>query len=412
MSQQRNSTINVSRARIITRKSLKIEILLETIPVPQSLGRVLARPVVASHNDPHTPKSAMDGYAVRARDIYSASHASPVILHRTASIALGEEQKQYAGPETCVWVPTGGSIPPYYDSVVPVEQANEENSRVMFTSGINEGSNIDPVGHYHKRGEILVQSGAKLSSRDIAILASLGIREIEVTRKPGIGIVSTGNELIPSEAPRDPDRIYDSNGQAIASLFEETGNFTTRYYGIIGDDEDKISNVLNRMVAENDLVVTTGGTSKGDKDLLPNVLSGLTPGIQFQGMKVKPGKPTIFALSGKIPVIALPGPPVSSYLVMFDIFLPIILSKLGIKSFSLPVKAKLSEDARISRGKYNIVPVDLQHSDEPRAKPLQGSSSAISRLSRANGYFTYEGDLELLGQGTEVMVKPFVTSVF
>lgn len=354
----------------------------------------------------------MDGYAVKAEDLSSASGISQVIMRRVGSISLGEKQEQYEEPGTCVWVPTGGIVPPYYDSVVQVELTTEENSLVKFFNPIRMGANIDPVGFYHKKDEVLVKEGAKISPREIAILISLGIKEIEVTKKPRVGIVSTGSELVSDDAARKPDKVYDSNGLAIKSMLEEAGFFAVKYYGTTRDDAGEISDKLKQMTTENDLVVTTGGTSRGDRDLLPGILSGLDPGVQFQGMNVKPGKPTIFALSGEIPIIALPGPPVSSYLVMFDIFLPIILSKLGIRSFSPPVRALLSEDVRVSEGKYNIVPVSLVQGDELKANPLQGSSAAISRLSMANGYFTYEGDLKLLKQGTEVMVKPFTTSVF
>ena len=404
--------IAISKARFVFSKSLKMRPVTETLMILEALGRVAGRRITADENNPRFARSAMDGYAVRAHDLLSATSVTPVILDNIASITIGVEQQQHAGPETCVWIPTGGIVPSYYDSVVQVELTIEENSRVKFFNSVRTGSNIDPVGFYHQKGDILLSEGTKISSREIAILTELGIQEIEVIRKPRIGIVSTGNELIPQGAQKHSDKVYDSNGHAIKSLLEETGYFTTKYYGIIRDDEGEISSKLKQMVAENDLVVTTGGTSKGDKDFLPRVLSNLSPGIQFQGMNVKPGKPTIFALSGKVPIIALPGPPVSSYLVMFDIFLPIILSKLGIRSFSPPVRALLSEDVRVSEGKYNIVPVSLVQGDELKVNPLQGSSAAISRLSMANGYFTYEGDLKLLTQGTEVMVKPFTTSVF
>ena len=412
MKLQHNGEITVGLAKTVFRNSLVIGIRQEKVAISQSMTRIMAWHVVAHYNDPPHNRSAMDGYAVRASNLALASASVPVVLRKIASISIGEEQKQHSGDGTCVWVPTGAFVPSFYDSVVQVELTTEENSEVKFTSSISEGNNVDPIGYYHKKGDILVRSGTKISSRDIAILSALGIQEIEVVRKPRIGIVSTGNELIPQGVQRHSDKVYDSNGHVIKSLLEETGFFTTKYYGIIRDDEGEISSKLKQMVTENDLVVTTGGTSKGDKDFLPRVLSNLSPGIQFQGMNVKPGKPTIFALSGEIPIIALPGPPVSSYLVMFDIFLPIILSKLGIRSFSPPVRALLSEDVRVSEGKYNIVPVSLVQGDELKANPLQGSSAAISRLSMANGYFTYEGDLKLLKQATEVMVKPFTTSVF
>ena len=237
MTGNRNPPISVSVAKNIVVESLELELTHERVTVSQSTGRITAEPVIANYNDPPFNRSAMDGYAVRAKDLSLASVSTPVVLRKIASISIGEEQKQHSGDGTCVWIPTGAIVPPFYDSVVQVELITEENSIVRFTSGIRAGSNIDHIGHYHKKGDILVPSGSRVSSRDIAVLSALGAREIEVIGRPVIGIVSTGNELIPQDATKHSDSVYDSNGQAIKSLLAETGLFATRYYGIIRDDE-------------------------------------------------------------------------------------------------------------------------------------------------------------------------------
>ena len=236
MNSKRSHSLSVKKAKTILVKSLKLEFTCDSVAVSRSMGRIKAGSIIAHYNDPPYSRSAMDGYAVRASDLSLATPSAPVVLHKIASITIGEEQKQHEGEGTCVWVPTGAVVPPFYDSVVQVELTAEENSEVRFTSGIREGSNVDPIGYYHKNGDILVRSGSKISSRDIAILSALGIQEIEVIRKPRIGIVSTGNELIPQGAQKHSDKVYDSNGHAIKSLLEETGGPGSAIIGISPDN--------------------------------------------------------------------------------------------------------------------------------------------------------------------------------
>ncbi len=399
--------ITVEEARSLIRKNLNLPVEEEKINLGDSLGRMLISDVVAPMNSPMLPRSAMDGFAVRHSDIEGAGKGRPIELSVAGSVSIGEEPQEYSGENICVKIPTGGAVPEFFDAVVPVEFTEELDGNVAVNESFQAGANIDPAGSDYREGEILLRKGTVIRSKDVSVLASIGKSDVDVLKRIRVGVAPTGNELMPAGFMPTPSKIYDSNGWGIKAVLDEANQFVARHYGILHDNQEEISGGIRKMLMENDMVITTGGTSAGEQDMVYRVVAEAEPGIIFHGIRTKPGMPTLLSISDGKPVIGLPGPPVSAMMVLYEIFMPVIFEKLGLSGIPIRMHAKLSEDTRISRGKRNLIPVSLQDNGELLATPLPGGSGAVTRLSRAQGYFSYEGDSEVLEAGTKVSVVPF-----
>lgn len=399
--------ISADQAKELIRKTLTVPLESEKINLGDSLKRMLIADIVAPRNSPALPRSAMDGYAVRSSDIAGVSKEEPAFLEDIGEVLIGETPQVYSGEKICVKIPTGGSVPESFDCVVPVEFTAEHDGQIEITEHFAAGANIDPIGSDYREGEILLNKGTVIRSKDVSVIASLGRSDIDVLKKIRVGIAPTGNELMPAGFMPTPSKIYDSNGWGIKAVLDETNLFAARHYGILKDNMEEISGGLRNMLLENDLVITTGGTSAGEKDMVYRVLSESEPGIVFHGISTKPGMPTLFSVSGEKTVIGLPGPPVSAMMILYEIFLPILFEKVGMSGIRIRMHARLAEDARLSRGKLNLIPVSLRDEGELLAYPLPGGSGAVTRLARAQGYFSHPGDSDHISAGTRVDVVPF-----
>ncbi len=399
--------ISVEEARDLIRKHIALPVESEKINLGESLRRMLIDDIVAPRDSPSLPRSAMDGYAVRAEDIRGASEANPVSLRIEGEVLIGEMPLECDGPGICARIPTGGNVPDNFDTVVPVEYTKEDDGSVKIKQYFESGSNVDPAGSDYREGEILTRKGRVIRSKDVAVIASIGNSDVNVLKKIKVGIAPTGNELMPAGFMPTPAKIYDSNGWGIKAALDETNLFAARHYGILRDNKEELANGIRKMLMENDLVITTGGTSAGEMDLVYHVLEEMEPGIIFHGISTKPGKPTLLAVAGDKAVISLPGPPVSAMMILYEIFMPILYEKIGMIGIPIKMRAKLAQPAKISRGKRNLVPVSISDEGELLAYPLPGGSGAVTRLSRAQGYFSHPGDTDMLEEGTEVSVIPF-----
>lgn len=398
----------VDEAKSLLRNSIRLPREVEKINLGDSLRRVVFSDIVAPQSSPMQPRSAMDGIAVKSNEILNATDDNRIELRVSGEIGIGEPPVEFEGDKICVKIPTGGGVPENFDAVVPVEYVDFHEDRAIVRKYFEQGSNIDPVGSDYKQGEILLRKGILVRSKDVSAIASLGLSDVDVVKKVKVGIAPTGDELMPAGYMPTPSKVYDSNGWGIKAALEETNQFSVRHYGIMRDNQEEISLTIRKMLMENDIVVTSGGTSAGEKDLVSKVLSEMDPGIIFHGLKTKPGMPTLFSMSENKPVIGLPGPPVSAMMVLYEVFIPILLEKLELHGLRIRLKAKLSAGVRLSKNKTNLVPVSLTGNDELIAEPLMGASGAVSRLSRAEGYFVQDGGLiDSLDSGTEVMVVPF-----
>ncbi|MCL4332526.1 MAG: molybdopterin molybdotransferase MoeA [Candidatus Thermoplasmatota archaeon] len=401
-----DSLIPVQEARRILGKAMKLPIVPENISLDQAAGRMVISDFFAQESSPGFPRSAMDGYAVRSADIENASLEHPVRIRVGGDILIGEVPHRAGKDATCMKIPTGGYVPEPFDAVIPVERATLDGEDIIAIERLKPGSNIDPEGSDYRKGEVLIRKGTILRSKDIIAIASQGKQNVRVLKKIRIGIVSTGNEITPVGGHLEPGARYDSNSWGIMAALGETGQFTATNYGIAKDTRDETESLIKRVFKENDLVITTGGTSAGEKDYVYRAASDMSPGIQFHGLKVKPGMPALFALNANKGMIGLPGPSVSAMMLLYDLFMPEMLSTLGATGIPIQMKYSLARDLRLSRGRLNLVPVSLSM-EARKACPLTGGSGALGRLPRANGYIALEGDVDVLREGAEVWVRPF-----
>ncbi len=403
-----NSDIVIGEAREILDHLFSFRTEHEKIPILSAIDRVAASRVDATHDSPPYPRSAMDGYAVRSTDISRVDGGGRVTLELQGEIVIGTAPRRYSGTGICVRIPTGGSIPDPFDTVVPVEYASEQEGRVEILKSFPRGSNIDQRGTYHSKGSTILEKGKIISSGDVAVLSSEGLMEVEVVKRLSVGVLATGNELVPIGDSGNEESTYNSNTQGIRTMLEETGNFQVTDYGIARDEPELLKETIKKIASENMIVITTGGTSAGRHDYVPEAISqAIGRKAAFHGIRMKPGAPSLFSTDGTHFAIGLPGTPVSSYLVMRELFLPVIMEKIGAKNASISWVVELAKDARISRGKFNIVPVRINwEEDHPRAYPVQGSSSSLIRISASNGYFTSDGDTASIPEGSRIRVKP------
>lgn len=399
--------ISVEEAKSLIRKNLVLPVAGESIMIEDSIGRVLLSDIIAAGDSPYLPRSAMDGYAVRAEDITGTSEENAVKLKIAGRIEIGEKTPEISGTHICAKIPTGGSVPEYFDTVVPIEHIRENGDSIQILKFFKKGSNIDPKGSDYAKGEILVHRGQIIRSKDISVIASAGIKSLEVLKKIRVGIAPTGNELIPRDSELIPGKVYESNGWGIKAALEETRLFDAQHYGILSDNLDNISDTIGKMAGENDLVITTGGTSAGDHDYVYRAIEKTEPGIIFHGMKSKPGKPTLFAVVDHTPVICLPGPPVAAMMLLYEIFIPILYEKTSLKGIPVRMRAKLGKTTKISKNRLNLIPVSLKDEGTLTATPIHGGSGAMTRLSNAQAYITVYGNVDFLEAGTEVEVIPF-----
>ncbi|MCL5794328.1 MAG: molybdopterin molybdotransferase MoeA [Candidatus Thermoplasmatota archaeon] len=400
--------ISIVEARETLRLGITLPVEWEMVPVMSSMSRINATDVHAQHDSPEWPRSAMDGYAVRHADIAQTGHGDTVSLHVSGEVVLGEGIRSYSGNGICVRVPTGGHIPEPFDTVIPVEYTSENSGNVIIKNHFPEGSNVDVPGSYHRAGSLLVRSGKIISSSDIAVLSSEGLARIKVVRKVRTGILATGNELVEPGSSEKGWKTFNSNSYAVGALLQEAGSFSVTDYGIARDETSGISGSLGHMVSENTVVVTTGGSSAGTRDLVEGAISRILKGASgFHGIRMKPGAPTMFMTDGRHFVLGLPGTPVSSYIVMRELFLPVMMEKLGAVQTDMTWRMELAQETMVTPGKFNVVPVRVDWGKNPiRAFPVQGSSSSVARLSGSTGYFTCEGDDRAVPEGTMISVKP------
>ncbi|MBW2453973.1 MAG: molybdopterin biosynthesis protein, partial [Deltaproteobacteria bacterium] len=289
------------------------ELASDVVPVAGALGRVLAADVVSPVDVPGFDRSNMDGWAVRAADTYGASEAQPRrLVPAPQAVVMGAIPTAALEPGQAMAIPTGGPVPRGADGVVMVEdteviESDDRETQVEIRRAITPGSHVTFAGTDIARGETVLRRGAELTSRELGVLAALGLAEVEVRCRPRVAILSTGDELVPLGEPIVAGQVYDSNATILAAAVQEQGGLP-ELLGITPDDVTQLSDVLCRAIADYDVVLLSGGTSKGPGDVNGQALRAVTapPGIVVHGVALKPGKPLCLAVSGKTPVVVLP----------------------------------------------------------------------------------------------------------
>ena len=376
---------------------------LERVPLDDAAGRVLGAPLFADQEYPSAARSAMDGYAILAA-------SAPAAFRLRGEIAMGHLWQGRLDPLEALAVPTGGTLPPGTDAVVPVEEAGVDGGLVRVGAAVAAGENVTPAGSDMHRGDRVAGAGRRLNGALLGVLATLGIVDVPVYRRPLVAVLSSGDELVaPSQRPR-PGEIRDSNRYAVAASLRAMGA-CVRHYPTVSDGEGLLQEALREALAGCDAVVMTGGSSVGERDRAPQAVAELgEPGVVVHGLRIKPGKPTLLGAVGSKPVVGLPGNPLSALLVLEAVAAPIVAALAGAPAPAASCAARLGEAVRGRRGWTWYVPVALRHDGEAAvAHPLPLRSSSVSLAARADGYVVVAEHGELAA-GESVTVHRFLGS--
>ncbi|HTP27397.1 MAG TPA: molybdopterin biosynthesis protein [Anaeromyxobacteraceae bacterium] len=383
----------------------------ETVPLANALGRVLSDDVIATVDVPGFDRSNVDGFALRAEDTAGASEDAPRLLRLNPEILTpGVEPRDPIAAGTATVIATGGMVPRGADAVVMVEhtEASEEGGEAMveIRRPAAPGQFVGTAGGDIARGEALLRAGQALTSREIGSLAAVGLAEISVWRKPRVAIFSTGNELLPPGAPPRAGGVFDSNAAGLAAAVEELGG-TPMQLGIAKDEEAEISRFLERAL-DCDMVLLSGGTSKGAGDLAYRVVSQLKePGIVVHGAALKPGKPICLAVTGGKPVILLPGFPTSAIFTFHEFAAPVIRAFAGLppeQRESVPATLPMRVGSERGRTEYVMVSLVERQEGGLAAYPTAKGSGAVTAFGQADGFFSIGPHVEALPSGTPVEV--------
>ena len=374
----------------------------EIVEITKACGRILAEDVIAKYNVPHFDRSAVDGYAVVAEDTFGANLNNPVMLKIVGEVEMGEKPIEMSRG-MAVRVSTGSALPKGANAVVMLEYTKEIGEFVEIYRPVVPFENVSKEGEDVKAGEIVLKAGEILQPQDIGVLASLGYSKVKVLRRPKVVIVSTGNELVEIGEKLDVGKVVNSNAYMLSCALK-TYNCEPSIYGIVRDDFDELRKALIQALNVSDCVITTGGTSVGKGDLVPEVVKELGE-IVFHGISIKPGMPTGLGVVDGKPVLMLSGFPVAC-LIGFELIFPHVLAKLTgvrvVKRRGEVVKAKLKRRIPSKAGVRTFARVIYR---DGFAEPLMTSGSGIlTSMVRANGIVVVPEEKEGFEEGEVVDV--------
>jgi molybdopterin molybdotransferase len=378
---------------------------IERIGLESALGRVPAEPVTAPDALPGFARATVDGYAVRATDTYGASEGLPSYLELAGEARMGRPPDVELRPGTAVAIATGAPLPPGSDAVLMVEHSQRAAPELVeVLRPVAPGDGMVRADEDAAPGAELAPAGRPLRAQDLGMLAAAGVTEVSVRARPRVTLVSTGDELVqPDTADLDIGQVRDSTAVALAALVNEAGG-DARHAGIVPDDRDALAATLRAALGDGDVLVVSAGSSVGARDETAAAIASLgEPGIWCHGLAFRPGKPTLLADCGGVPVIGLPGNPRSALVVFRVVGMPIVRLVGGCTEPppEPTARARLGRDLPSAAGRVDIVQARVR---EGVATPLFGSSSLLSILTGADGYLRVPEAATGLPAGSEVEV--------
>ena len=372
-----------------------------------SLGCICGEDVTAGENVPPFRRSTVDGYAVIAGETYGAGDANPIFFRVSGHVDIEKRAETGVHPGEAVLVQTGSMIPEQATAVLMVEYTESYAAdKIVAYRAVSEGENIIQIGEDIKAGESLIPRGRKISARDIGMMAALGITEVKVLAPPELTVISTGNELADIDEPLSGSKIRDINAYALAAEAVSNG-FRVRKKIRVPDDETMIFEAVSKAAAESDIVLLSGGSSKGSRDYTKSVLERVTQNVFTHGISVKHGKPTILSVERERRVIiaGLPGHPMAALLMFRLLILDWYRQKAGIAA-PKPYFAVMQENVSSNQGRAACLPVRLVCGEtDYGALPVYAKSGSISALSKADGYVMIPRNKEGLKKGERVRVE-------
>ncbi|HAS72919.1 MAG TPA: molybdopterin molybdenumtransferase MoeA [Clostridiales bacterium UBA8960] len=369
----------------------------ERVLLEDALGRVLKYPLISHEMVPAFAKSTVDGYAIKNSD-------GPFVARLLGNVDMGLETSLVLKEGECVYVPTGGMIPDGSDAMAMIEDTERlEDGTVKFLKGAKGRDNIIEVGSDMSIGSEVLAAGTIIGVHEIGALASLGHYEVEVLKRPTIAIISTGDELVTSSEPLEKGKIRELNTFALSAICKKIG-LTVVSKKVLPDQYALIRAHLDEAVNTADLVVISGGSSVGEKDYTQALMEDVcTEGVLLAGMAIKPGKPTIIAKHGDVPVFGLPGHPVST-IVVFNILAARLLKTWGHKvEDPHAVEVRLTKNVYAAKGRdtYQMVKIS-NRGNEWVATPTSGKSGMITLLTNSNGYVIIPKEAGMFSEGDVV----------
>ena len=376
----------------------------ESVPLSAALGRVLAEPITAQEYVPDFDRSTVDGYACRAADTFGCSDAIPAILNLAGEVLMGQGADFALSRDSCVYVPTGGAIPKGADCAVMLEYTEDYGDG---TVGIMKpgapGMNLIFRGDDVFPGKEILPAGRVLTAQDIGALAAIGRISVPVARRVKVGVISTGDELVPPDKTPGPGQVRDVNSTLLTAMLEAFGAEAVSY-GIVVDDEALLRRKMQDAARDCDAVILSGGSSVGVKDAACRIIESMGE-LLLHGIAIKPGKPTILGKTGNKPLIGLPGHPVAACFVAQLFVLPLLGRLMGRKREEYTVTAELTESLGANHGREQINACHLRREGgKLMAAPIRSKSGLITQLAGADGYFIISRDCEGLPKGAQVHV--------
>lgn len=378
------------------------------IPVPKSLGYVLAESIRTSTPLPRFDASAVDGFAVRSPDLNKATHSNATCLQLTGTLAAGDNRILKLNRGTTIRILTGAQIPAGAEACVMQEHVRVENDLVFFSKPVDAGANIRFAGDEFKKGEIVLESGTLITPPVVAMLAVLGRQHVRVCRKPRVSLIVTGNELQPPGTRLRRGKIYDSNTRGLLAALRAIGIDSIRTFRT-QDTPRQIKQAFRKAFADSDVVISSGGVSVGSSDFVKDVLAELKVRNVFWRIAIKPGKPIYFGTKKKTLIFGLPGNPVAAQLGFQLLIKPAILRMMGMSSVSpLTLSAILSQDLRKKTGRMEFVRGILATGDAEQltVRPARGQDShMVGGLAKANCLIHFPKDQERISAGSKVRIS-------
>lgn len=393
---------SVEEARAILSAHGEPVMRVERVALDAADQRVLSRDLVVANAVPRFARSMMDGYAVRAADTAGATREHPVTLRLVETIYTGRAPTAQVAAGTCAGIATGAPIPAGADAVVMIEHTAREGAPVLVLQAVGPGQHVGRAGSDLVAGEIALAEGTVLSPARLGVVAALGFEEVDVYQRPRVAILSTGDEIVAPGGSLGPAQIFDSNTAALSAAIRLHGGEPV-VAPRVGDDRKALTAAFKRCL-DQDIVLFSGGTSVGERDYLLEIIAEAGT-VHFEGLRLKPGKPTVFATVAGRPVFGMPGNPVSCLTNAYLLVAPLLRRMAHLTpATERVVRARLSSEVESPAGRHQIYPVRV---DGDAAIPVFKGSGEITSLAHADGYFEIPADVESVDAGTVVEVTLF-----